>query len=170
MERITHMGVQVWPRTKVGRFTSLKSKIRAFIWKWFVVRLGILTAVVAMALTAYWMGISDTSRELVAVNTIAPQESMAAVMQRIADCESGSGKAGSGHQFNSNGTVVTHTNSNGSVDVGKFELNLSAAHIQEMSKLGFNPLTEAGNTAYAQFLYQNRGTGDWSSSQHCWLK
>jgi hypothetical protein len=27
-----------------------------------------------------------------------------------------------------------------------------------------------GNTAYAKFLYANKGTGDWSSSQHCWAR
>jgi hypothetical protein len=95
-------------------------------------------------------------------------EAAAHVLDRIADCESGNGTRGSGKQFKTSGQVVTNTNTNGTVDVGKYQINMSADHIQEMAKPGLNPLTEEGNTAYAKYLYANRGTGDWVSSQHCW--
>lgn len=97
-------------------------------------------------------------------------QASAPVLDRIADCESGSGKPGSGHQFTTSGDVVTNSNQNGTVDVGKYQINLNAAHVREMAKLGFNPLTEEGNEAYAHFLYANRGTTDWSSSQRCWSR
>lgn len=92
------------------------------------------------------------------------------ILDRIADAESGGCKPGQGHQFNSNGTPVTHVNKDGSVDVGKYQINLSVSHLNEMTKLGFNPLTEEGNTAYAKWLYANRGTMDWQASAGCWAK
>jgi hypothetical protein len=102
--------------------------------------------------------------------TTAQLPVQAPVLDHIADCESGNGKPGSARQFKADGSVVVNTNTNGIVDVGKYQINMSADHIKEMAKLGFNPLTEDGNKAYAEWLYTNRGTGDWSSSAHCWQK
>lgn len=86
------------------------------------------------------------------------------VMERISQCES------RGQQFSKDGTPLTNTNPNGTVDVGKFQINMSAEHIKESAKLGFNVLTEEGNTAYAMYLYTHIGTGPWSSSAYCWNK
>ncbi len=93
-----------------------------------------------------------------------PVESEAPVLDRIAKCESTTG------QFDAKGNVVTNTNKNGTVDVGEYQINMSAAHIKEMAKLNLNPFTQEGNEAYAKYLYLNRGTGDWSSSANCWNK
>lgn len=88
----------------------------------------------------------------------------APVLDRIANCES------KGKQLNAKGEVIVNVNTNGTVDVGKYQINMSAGHVKEMAKLGFNPLTEEGNEAYAKYLYQNVGTGPWSSSSKCWGK
>ncbi len=93
----------------------------------------------------------------------------APILARIADCESGTGKAGTGHQFNKDGTVVSHRNNNGTYDIGKYQINFET-HYQEIAKMHLNILTEAGNEEYAKFLYANRGTGDWDSSASCWRK
>lgn len=126
---------------------------------------------------AYNWGQFDNARTLIAYAATAtttvmmPIEMEAPVLQRIADCESGNGgKAGTGKQFLANGTVVTNLNKNGSIDVGKYQINLNLEHIQEMSKLHLNPLTEEGNYAYAKYIYENHGTSDWSSSQKCWYR
>lgn len=126
-----------------------------------------LVLLVAFGAGAFGAAYFSTST-VSAVTTVVPAP--APVLDRIADCESGTGKSGSGSQFRSNGEVVTNTNTNGSVDVGKYQINMNAGHIKEMAKLGFNPLTEEGNKAYAEYIYQNHGTGDWSSSSHCWYK
>lgn len=98
----------------------------------------------------------------------APIPTKFPVLDRIGDCESGDGSKGSRRQFLPNGNVVTHTNANGSVDVGMYQINMTAAHINLMAKKGFNPLTLDGNKAMAEYIYLNEGTGPWSTSQKCW--
>lgn len=139
--------------------------------RWIVVRVGIGVACTALIFGGYFY------HSFTAVNVVYAQNNatgvgigIAPVLQRIADCESGDGTKGSGSQLNKKGEVITHTNSGGSVDVGKYQINLSADHIKEIAKLGLNVLTEEGNYAYAQYIYENHGTGDWSSSMKCWYK
>ena len=140
------------------RFQVLKYKARLL--GRAVVRLSVMCAVIvsAGAIGALYF----SSSTVTAQTTTIVQHAGAPVLDRIAKCESG------GQQFLPSGAVVARTNTNGSVDVGKYQINLSAAHVREMARLGFNPLTEEGNTAYAQYLYENRGTTDWASSQKCW--
>lgn len=95
-------------------------------------------------------------------------EAPAPILDRIADCESGNkGEAGSASQTK-DGQVLIHINNNGTYDIGKFQIN--SIHNAEATKLGFNLATEEGNSGYAKYLYQNRGTQDWSSSAHCWQR
>jgi hypothetical protein len=54
------------------------------------------------------------------------------------------------------------------VDVGKCQIN--SIHFKEATSLGFDLMTAEGNTAYAKYLYANKGTGDWYSSQKCWAR
>lgn len=83
------------------------------------------------------------------------------IMQKIAKCESG------GKQFNEDGSLVRgHKVFN---DVGKFQIN-EFYHEKEARKMGLDLRTEEGNTAYAMYLYETRGTGDWESSRACWSK
>lgn len=120
--------------------------------------------------------VSAQQVDYVAVPVVAPVEEEAPVLARIGDCESGerlpNGRAvpGSKKQFNKDGSVVTHVNKDNSVDLGMYEINMTADHIKEMAKLGFNPMTEEGNYGYAKYLYENRGTGDWSASASCWKR
>lgn len=138
--------------------------------RWAVIRLSLGAVLGAVVFGAYAYGTVD-ARAVTVVNQIVPggKESMSAVMARIADCESGdNGKKGTAKQFNADGSIVTHVNSDGTTDVGKYQINMQKAHIVAMAKLGFNPLTEEGNEAYAKWLYENKGTGDWQSSRSCW--
>lgn len=99
----------------------------------------------------------------------APIPTAFPVLDRIGDAESGTcGKPGSRHQFNRDGTVVKHRNTNGTIDVGMYQINLSSEHIDLMVKKNFNPFTEEGNKAMAEYIYLNEGTGPWSSSAKCW--
>ena len=90
------------------------------------------------------------------------------VLARIADCESGNGKPGTGTQFK-NGQVIMRANTNGTIDIGKYQVNLTYWG-KQATALGYDLTKEADNKAMAEWIYQNKGTGDWSSSQHCWAK
>jgi hypothetical protein len=157
--------MKIFNRTGKGRFSSFRSFVRR---AWFWTKVSFYAALfggVFMGIGAVWF--SSHTIEAQTVTQAAPD---APILERIADCESGTGKPGTGTQFRKDGSVVTNANTNGTVDVGKYQINLNPAHIREMATLGLNPLTEEGNTAYAKFLYENHGTGDWDSSAHCWRK
>ncbi len=63
-----------------------------------------------------------------------------------------------------------HVNSNGTTDVGEWQINMNADNIRIEAKMGFNVLTQEGNKAMADWLYANVGTGPWASSANCWRK
>lgn len=92
----------------------------------------------------------------------------APVLDRIADCESGNGTPGSAHHYK-NGQVIMRANTNGTIDIGKYQVNLTYWG-KQASALGFDLTKEADNKAMAEWIYANKGTGDWSSSAHCWQK
>jgi hypothetical protein len=146
-----------------GRFSSFKSRVKAFIRKslWALLFAALLFA-------SFVMGAAFYSTNTITVTHASAPYSEPAVLQRIADCESGNGSAGSGKQFNKFGAVVLNANTNKTVDIGKFQIN--SIHEGEAQKLGFDLFTEEGNTGYARYLYENKGTGDWASSSNCWHK
>jgi hypothetical protein len=83
------------------------------------------------------------------------------ILVRIAECESG------GRQFNKDGSVVRgRENKN---DVGKWQINLHW-NGAEAKKLGYDLMTEEGNTKMALHLYEKHGTRDWNWSKFCWSK
>ena len=84
----------------------------------------------------------------------------APVLARIAKCES------DGSQF-LHGQVITHANRNGSVDIGKYQINIRKWG-KRATKLHYNLATLKGNTAMAQYIYLNYGTGAWYLSAKCW--
>lgn len=85
----------------------------------------------------------------------------APVLERIALCESG------GKHYK-NGQVVFNANTDGTVDVGKYQIN--TVWFKKATELGLDITREADNHAMAKWIYSNRGTGDWSASQACWKK
>lgn len=156
------------PRDKAGKFT-MKNKVRS-MWNTFIHRMKILAIISFTLFIAGSIGAVAFSTSTVQYAIADAPQTQAAVLVRIADCESGNGVKGAGHQFNKDGSIVSHTNNNGTVDVGKYQINMNASNIKLLSKLGLNPLTEEGNSTFAKYLYENVGTGPWSSSAHCWLK
>lgn len=159
--KLYYMGKLV--RSKNGRFSTLKARIRVVIRKCVLIALYVSTLVLA-----FGMGGAFFSTSTVSVSFASAPESEPAVLQRIADCESGNGKPGTASQFNKYGAVVLNANTNKTVDLGKFQIN--SIHEAEAQKLGFDLFTEEGNVGYAKYLYENKGTGDWASSQNCWKK
>lgn len=84
------------------------------------------------------------------------------VMDRIAKCESG------GKHTDSTGQVLMRSNTNKTVDVGKYQIN--SVWFKKATELGFNITREEDNEQFAYWLYENRGTVDWYPSKDCWNK
>jgi hypothetical protein len=74
----------------------------------------------------------------------------------IAHCESNL------QQFNSDGEVLISRTS----DKGVLQIN--QVHWERAEELGFDLDTIDGNIGYAKLLKEQRGTGDWYMSKHCW--
>lgn len=97
--------------------------------------------------------------ETVVVKTVYAESP---IMERIAKCESG------GKHYGTSGQVIMRSNTNGSVDVGKFQIN--SVWFKKATELGYDVTTEKGNTDMAYWIYANRGTNDWYASRDCWSK
>lgn len=74
---------------------------------------------------------------------------------KISFCESGM------RQFNEDGTVLISPTS----DIGLFQVN--QVHWDTAKKMGIDINTVDGNIAYAKFLKEQNGYGDWYMSKHC---
>lgn len=181
METITYMGKQVWPKKTQrkanqhyteGTIAYYTRRVTTFI-KWALVRAAVTCTAIWLIVGGYTVRAWDDSRTIEVQNIIvkeSPKETTATIMARIADCESGGGKKGGAKQFNADGSIVTKVNENGTVDVGKYQINMQKAHIVAMAKLKLNPFTEEGNEAYAKYLYETQGTEPWFPSKGCWKR
>ena len=101
---------------------------------------------------------TSTATVINRIQLVTPMK--APVLARIANCES------NGSQF-LHGQVVTHANRNGSVDIGKYQINIRKGS-KQATKLHYNLATLKGNTAMSQYIYLNYGTGAWYASAKCW--
>lgn len=158
--KVFYNGEQI--RTKSGKFSSFKSKVRT-AWYYTKVATAVLTInaiVVGIAVASLSTTTVTASTEVVQAPVVSP------VLDRIADCESGNGTKGSATQYK-NGQVVMNANTNGTIDIGKYQVNLTYWG-KQATALGFDLTKEADNKAMAEWIYANKGTGDWSSSQKCW--
>lgn len=162
--RITYMGKQV--RENNGRFSSFRKQVAVFFRKLF--RLSILSlAIYSAFLVGRYIAPTETVTNVVqADNGISP------VMQRIMDCESGqklpNGKAkpNTARHYDKNGQILMRSNTNRSVDVGIAQIN--TVWFAKATELGLDITKEEDNKKMAEWIYSNRGTGDWYSSQNCW--
>ncbi len=81
----------------------------------------------------------------------------------IAQCESG------GRQFEADGKTPLR-NREGSSAIGKYQI-MASLHEERAKRLGYDIRTEAGNEAFAYFLYAESGTQHWEAdprSRACW--
>lgn len=137
-------------------------------------------AVVAIMNIATWLVIGGVSYGQHAVLPVIVQadevvrEVDAPIMERIADCESGTrtknGTAvkGSAKHFDPNtGQVFTKSNDNKTVDIGRYMIN-EFYHGKEATKLGYDLTKEEDNKKMAYYLYATQGTEPWVWSKSCW--
>lgn len=83
------------------------------------------------------------------------------VLQRIAKCESGDAHY-------KNGQVIIRANSNGTTDIGRYQIN--SVWNKKATELGLDLTKEKDNETMARWIYANRGTEDWYPSKGCWNK
>ncbi len=102
---------------------------------------------------------NETVRE---VEVIVEVTKKSAVMERIANCESSSG------HYAPSGQVAMNANSNGTVDIGKYQIN--TVWNKQATALGFDLTVEKDNEEFAMWIYANKGTQPWYSSKKCWMK
>lgn len=84
------------------------------------------------------------------------------VLKRIAKCESGD------THYDKNGQVLLRSNTNKTVDVGRYQLN--SVWFKKATELGLDITKEKDNETMARWIYANRGTVDWKYSEKCWNK
>jgi hypothetical protein len=77
-------------------------------------------------------------------------------LRKIAYCESDNMQEKNGHVVIGKATG----------DIGRYQINPS--NIPAAKARGWNVYTDAGNTAFALWLYKHNGTKDWNSSKNCW--
>jgi hypothetical protein len=119
--------------------------------------------VVVLVFVGLLIGSQYMPREVyVSQPVIVEVESKSPVLDRIAKCESG------GQQF-TNGQITLNGNTNGSVDIGKYQIN-NAVWGKKATAMGLNLAIEKDNEAFALYLYKNFGTEPWKYSKGCWNK
>lgn len=146
-------------RDKKGKFSPFKRGV-----KMFFKRLFILSLVSASIYGIYVLG-GILNPKVHIVEAEVKQE-IPAVLQRIAGCESQGSRKAKGTHHDKNGQVLMRSNTNKSVDVGKYQVN--TVWFSKATELGLDITKEKDNETMALWIYQNRGTEDWSASKKCW--
>ena len=153
----------------VGNLNLNGQKVTAWRKFKYVMSKGIRVALICTFLAGATTGIfkagqSATTPVYVRAEVEVPVEvkGKSPIMDRIAVCESG------GKHFDSKGKIIYGYNTNGSIDVGKYQIN--TVHLPLAGTLGLDINKEKDNEAMAYYLYENRGTEPWRSSIHCWNK
>lgn len=121
------------------------------------------TIVIALSLAiAYQMGTLNPIVKTVFAEKIVEVETVPPIMQKIARCESGG-------IHKKNGQVIFNSNTNKTVDIGKYQIN--SIWNKKATELGLDLTIEKDNEKFAMWLYKNYGTSPWDSSRKaCWNK
>lgn len=134
--------------------------------KWKMYRFFRKAMIASMVVGAVW-GAFKIGTSLPGETTYAVQEKFvevprkSPVLERIAHCESN-------NTHYKDGQVIFNVNTNGTVDIGKYQIN--SVWNKKATELGLDLTKEKDNEAMATWIYENRGTGDWSASMRCWQR
>ena len=152
---------KVIERFHVGK-QSIITKIDMFMVKW-IKRMAVAAFMLGLLVGGLQIGRATTAPKIVSAQVIETVVATSTpVLDRIAKCESDNS------QYDKNGQILLNYNkSSDSFDIGVMQINLKAWGAQA-KKLGLNLSNETDNRAMGQWIYQNRGTGDWYSSERCW--
>jgi hypothetical protein len=143
----------------------MKHKISLFVKKtlWFVAKVNlVMWLMIGAGYFAKNYFPKTVYAEKDVVVTLAATTSIP-ILDKIVQCESG------GSQYDRNGQVLIHANSNGSSDIGWGQIN-SALWGQTATKMGYDLSKEADNQAFTKWLFLNKGSVPWIDSSSCWNK
>lgn len=145
-----------------GKYSKV-GVIRRFVRK--MVKLTVIaTLIVVGAYSALQVGAKMYPHTVYAVQEkVVEVEVQAPILERIAKCESG------GKHFGKTGQVLAVGNTNKSVDVGTYQINVSVWGAKA-TEMGLNLFDEKDNEKFAKYLYANFGSEPWIHSKHCWNK
>lgn len=139
------------------------TKWERFVFKFvkFLRTIAIIAFLTGAVTGAYKVGTMTTNPKTVFADreVIKEVEMKAPVLERIAKCEAGG-------KHKKNGQVIFKANTNGTVDVGKYQIN-SIWNITA-TKMNLDLTKEEDNEAFAKWLYANKGTEPWFPSKKCW--
>lgn len=141
------------------RWQVIKYRVRRFFRKVFILT-GAVIAIVAIFQLGGIMNPKLHYQKVEAEVNTAP------VLHRIAGCESVGDPKSKGTHYDKNGQVLMRSNTNKTVDVGKYQIN--SVWFAKATELGLDITKEADNEAMAKWIYENKGTEDWYSSKNCW--
>jgi hypothetical protein len=141
-------------RNSLGRFDSFKNKVNSFLRKVAILFLIILVGII-IGKVYFPETVIETKEVIVETKATYP------VLLRIAKCES------SNNHFDKNGQVLMVGNKNGSVDIGKYQIN-NRVWGKKAKEMNLDLTLEKDNEAFAMYLYTTLGTVPWIWSQKCW--
>ncbi len=153
--KIFYMGKLQDVRDDKGRYSSTWKKV-----KWFfkMIVMGWTTGIIL--LVVYGAGLAQTTMTIIPV--AQAETNLPPILEKIIQCES------KGQQFGKSGQVLLNANSNGTSDVGIAQIN--TVWFTKATELGYDLTVEKDNIAMAEWIFNNKGTGAWSSSSNCWNK
>lgn len=156
---------------------SLKSRFQDFVHRIVVlVRRALIVTAFGFALYgAAWAGSTFWPNTVYATREVpVPVEGTAPVMERIAKAESGNSHFCTTELIKNGmckkgelGQVLLHANKNGTVDIGKYQINLTVWGAKATEQK-LNLFNEKDNETFAYWLYKNYGTEPWYSSKENW--
>lgn len=141
-----------------------KYKVKKFFRKLFI-----WSIIIASIIGIFKLGglMNPASITLPPTQVIKEVEARAPIQDRIAGCESEGNRNSKGSHYDKRGQVRLGANTNGSVDIGKNQIN-NYAWGAKATEMGLNLMVEADNDTMSNWIYRNRGTEDWYSSKACW--
>lgn len=137
----------------------------------FIRKVAILSFVAGLIWGGFKVGVMTTDTQYVrAQEVLVTIPIKAPVLDRIAGCESEGNPASKGsHVDPKTGHVRMVPNKNGTIDVGVMQIN-TYYWGKKAAELGYDLTIEKDNRAFAQYLYENKGTEPWVHSKPCWNK
>lgn len=153
------------PNQYTTKWQRFKFNVKTFFRNLFrlIVKLGVGSVTLSLVYTA---GTFSSPTHVIANTIIQENVVEAPVMERIAGCESEGNRNSKGSHFDKKGNVRINKNTNGTVDVGKNQIN--TVWFLTAMEMNLNLLDEKENQMFADWLYANYGTEPWYSSKACW--
>lgn len=148
------------------RFQRIKMRVK-YLFKTLAILIGKMSLIATVIVLIFTAGQWSVPEHISAQTITQTEEFKAPVLERIAGCESEGNPKSKGSHYGKDGQVRTNANPNGTVDIGKNQINQKVWG-KKATELGYDLFVEKDNDAMAKWLYLNYGTEPWYSSEKCW--